>query len=131
VVVAKPTFRAPGILPYQTMPAYPTLPGYPSYYQPAPPPVAPPPFVPPMPGPGHHGPMTLDHFARCFQPTPGTHHVCLIHPVTCQPVKVCFTLPAGCGHPKVCVHKRSIEFDYGRKEVEITFLRNGSVDVDY
>lgn len=124
VMPGYPAFRQPGILPY------PTMPGHPSFYQPTLPPMAPPPFAPPS-LPGHHGPMTLEHFAKCFQPTPGTHHVCIIHPVTCQPVKVCFTLPAGCGCPKVCVHRRSIEFDYGRREVEINFLRNGTVDVDY
>lgn len=115
-------------------PPYPAPRG-PSYYPPAPPFVPPfvqPPVAPPphsgFPGSGHRGAMTLEQFARCFQPTCGTHHVCIIHPVTCQPVNVCFTLPHGC--PKVCVNRRSIEFDYGRREVEINFLRNGRVDVD-
>lgn len=102
------------------MPAYP--PPAPAY------PVFAPPVLPPVPA---HPPMTVEHFAKCFQPTPGKHHVCLIHPVTCRPVEVCFTLPHGCGCPKVKVCNRSIEFDYGRKEVEINFLRNGRVDVDY
>lgn len=73
--------------------------------------------------------MTVEEFARCFRPTPGTHHVCLIHPVTCRPVEVCFTLPPGC--PKVRVRHREVEFDYGRHEVEIEFRRNGTVHVDY
>ncbi len=76
-------------------------------------------------------PMTVAEFARCFQPTPGHHSVWLIHPVTCRPVQVCFTLPAGCGCPKVRVHRREVEFDYGRREVEIHFRHNGTVTVDY
>ena len=90
-----------------------------------------PPFAPgePYPGRHHRHAMTVEEFARCFKPTPGTHHVCIIHPVTCRPVEVCFTLPHGC--PQVRVSRREIEFDYGRREVEIQFLRNGRVDVDY
>jgi hypothetical protein len=109
-------------------PHTPGFPAPPSFY---------PPFAPgaPTPGfphhPGHRGPMTLAEFARCFQPTPGHHSVWLIHPVTCQPVHVCFNLPYGCGCPKVKVGRRSIEFDYGKREVEIEFHRNGSYRVDY
>lgn len=74
-------------------------------------------------------PMTLAEFARVFQPIPGTHRVCLIHPKTCQPVDVCFTLPCGC--PKIRASKHRLEFDYGKREVEIRFRHNGKVDVDY
>lgn len=112
----------------------------PVVFQPAPVVVAPPvigrpafypPFAPGEPylRPPHGHAMTLEEFARCFRPTPGTHHVCLIHPVTCRPVEVCFTLPPGC--PRVRVSRREIEFDYGRREVEIQFRRNGRVEVDY
>jgi hypothetical protein len=73
-------------------------------------------------------PLTIDQFARCFVPTPGFHVVCLVHPVTCRPVTVAFTLPAGC--PRVKVRKREVEFDYGRREVELEFRRNGTVDVE-
>ena len=81
--------------------------------------------------PHHQPPMTIEQFVRCFQPTPGVHHVWIIHPVTCQPVQVCFTFPANCGCPKVKHGRRYFEFDYGRKEIEVHFRRNGKVDVDY
>jgi hypothetical protein len=45
---------------------------------------------------------------------------------------VCFTLPPGC--PKVCVKgalRRCIEFDYGKREVEVWFYRDGRVKVNY
>jgi hypothetical protein len=125
-------------IPYQPGYAAPTpyRPGHPprpAYYPPQPP--APPTvFAPgePIPGyPAPPAPMTLAQFARCFQPTPGHHTVCLIHPVTCRPVTVCFDLPYGCACPKVKLHRRSVEFDYGKREVEIEFRRNGSYKVDY
>lgn len=75
-------------------------------------------------------PMTHKEFAHCFVPTEGTHEAWLIHPKTCQPVRVCFTLP--CGTPKkVRVEKHELEFDYGRKEVEIRFKNDGTVKVHY
>ena len=73
--------------------------------------------------------VTVEEFVRCFRPTAGTHHVWVIHPVTCRPVEVCFTLPPGC--PRVRIHQREVEFDYGRREVEIQFRRNGTVRVEY
>src|SRR5688572_25437565 len=140
-----PTAAAqPPVLPPPVPPGTPLVgphrPGYPyparPVYQPGPshyPPV----FAPgePTPGyphhPGHHGPMTLTQFAKCFHPTPGHHAVWLIHPVTCRPVKVCFDLPHGFGCPKIDVDRRSIEFDYGKREIEIEFCRNGTYEVDY
>ena len=86
-------------------------------------------FYPPV--PHHQRPMTLPEFAKCFQPVPGTHEVYIVHPVTCQPVRVCFTLPEGCGCPKVKTGRRWVEFDYGRREVDINFWRNGTVGVKY
>jgi hypothetical protein len=76
--------------------------------------------------------MTLREFAHCFVPTPGTHHVWIIHPFTGCPVEVCFKLPRGHCHPKVDLNRRSIEFEYRDGcEVEICFHRNGKVHVDY
>jgi len=77
--------------------------------------------------------LTLDQFSRVFTPTPGRHHVWLIHPKTCQPVEVCFTLP-NCGKlERFRVNRRSIEFDFCRPhaEVRIVFRLNGTVDVRY
>ena len=121
--------------PYQPAAYQPPAPAYPP---PAPvPPVAPafyPPAAPVPPAPaghGHHGPMTLEEFAHCFKPTCGVHHLTLIHPVTCRPVHVCLKLPHG-ETPRVCVHRRSIEFDYRHHDdIEIEFNRNGTVSIDY
>ena len=71
---------------------------------------------------------TLDEFAKTFKPQPGKYEVVIQHPVTCDPVKVCFTLPEGCPK-KVHVRPREIDFDYGRTDVSIRFIRNGSVRV--
>lgn len=70
----------------------------------------------------------LDTFARDFRPCPGKHHIAIIHPVTRQPVEVCFTLP-DCKLRDLDVGRRSIEFDYGRHEIEIEFNRDGTVCV--
>ena len=103
-------------------PPGPTFPPHTGYFQP---PVAP----LPHPGFGHRGgAVTLEEFAKCFKPTPGHHTVWIVHPKTCRPVEVCFDLP-DCGCPKVRVNRRSIEFDYGRREVELQFRHNGTVDV--
>ncbi len=107
---APPVVVGPVVTPYRPV------------YVPPPPPVVP--VVPVAPAP-----MTLAEFARCFRPTPGPHEVWLVHPITCRPVKVCFTLPPGC--PRVKVHKKEIEFDYGRREVEIRFRHNGTASVRY
>ncbi len=71
---------------------------------------------------------TLDEFAKSFQPAPGKYEVVIQHPVTCEPVKVCFTLPEGCPK-KVRVHAREIDFDYGKTDVSIRFIRDGRVRV--
>jgi hypothetical protein len=71
---------------------------------------------------------TLDEFAKSFQPAPGKYEVVIQHPVTCEPVKVCFTLPEGCPK-KVRVHPREIDFDYGKTDVSIRFIRDGRVRV--
>ena len=72
-------------------------------------------------------PLTLDEFAASFKPLPGQYEVLLIHPKTCCPVKVCFTLPPGC----LCqmrVSKHRIVFDYKRqRDVVIRFLPFGKV----
>ena len=102
-------------------PAQPPLPAYP----------APVPALPgePYPTPAPR-PMTLAEFGRCFVPTPGPHVVCLIHPATNRPVTVAFTLPDGCGCPKVTVRRREVEFKYPRhREVELQFKHRGTVDV--
>ncbi len=113
--------------------------------QPAPPPlVEPPPGVPleiappappvPLPssGPVPARPMTVSEFAGSFRPAGGNYKVTLLHPYSRCPVDVCFALPAGCPKVKVktCLRQR-IEFDYGGKDVEIVFYRNGRVKVDY
>ena len=77
--------------------------------------------------------LTLDQFSRAFTPTPGTHHVWLVHPRTCQPVQVCFTLP-NCGKlERFRVTRRAVEFDFCKPhaEVRIVFRLNGTVDVRY
>ncbi len=71
---------------------------------------------------------TLDEFAKSFKPQPGKYEVVIQHPVTCEPVKVCFTLPEGCPR-KVHVYPREIDFDYGRTDVSIRFIRDGRVRV--
>jgi hypothetical protein len=99
---------------------------------PAPEAVVPPPDGVPLPPPQPLAvrPLTHAEFARSFQPAAGTYEVVLVHPVTCCPVKVCFTLPPGCPK-KVRVERRELEFDYGRHEVEIRFERRGGVHVEY
>ena len=100
--------------------AQPPLPVYP-----APVPV---PVLPAEPYPQR--PMTIQEFGKCFVPTPGPHVVCLIHPATNRPVTVAFTLPDGCGCPKVTVRRREVEFKYDRHhEVELQFRHRGTVDV--
>jgi hypothetical protein len=72
---------------------------------------------------------TLTEFAATFQPQPGKYEVVLQHPITCTPVKVCFTLPPGCPR-KVSVHRRSLDFVYGGlQDVIIRFYRDGGARV--
>lgn len=94
------------------------VPTRPVYYPPAPVPVVPP-------------AVTLGEFSRYFTPTPGRHDVWVVHPVTNQPVKVCFALPPG-KLRDFEVNRRSIHFEFScGREVDIEFLRNGTVRVDY
>lgn len=115
---------------------------------PAPQPFVPPagePFVPPAPRPvppepqgngtpapeivARHRVLSHQEFARSFTPAAGSYEVEMIHPASKQPVRVNFTLPAG--QPKVTVSRRAIEFDYGQRQVEIRFVANGRVQVEY
>ena len=92
-----------------------------------------PPFPPPYPGVPFPPPVpaapTVEQFAAGFQPTPGTHHVVILHPSTGRPVPVCFTLPAG--FPRIDFGKRHVEYDFGKLEVTLRFRSNGTVEVDY
>lgn len=74
-------------------------------------------------------PVTVAEFLAAIgpQPLPGPYKVCLIHPKSCKPVEVCFTLPCGC--PKIRTNRHVLEFDYGKCEVEIRFRHSGKVDV--
>jgi hypothetical protein len=95
------------------------------------------PEVVPPPRPGRAGGFaapaarypTLAEFAGSFRPLPGTYEVTLIHPRTCCPVTICFTLPHGC--PKVKVNRDELRFDYGRYEVDIEFKKKGRVKIEY
>jgi len=71
---------------------------------------------------------TMDNFAREFRAGEGHHRILIVHPVTCRPVEVCFTLPCG-KLEELDVNRRSIEFDFGRHDVRISFRSNGTVDV--
>ena len=73
-------------------------------------------------------PPTLEEFAESFHAVPGHYEVVVLHPVTCCPVKVCFTLPCAC--PRVKVHSKSLVFSYGLcDKVAIRFRHDGSVTV--
>lgn len=72
-------------------------------------------------------PLTIDEFAASFKPLPGRYEVLLIHPKSCCPVKVCFTLPCGC-LCNVKVSKHTIRFVYKcRRDVVVHFLCCGKV----
>jgi hypothetical protein len=84
-------------------------------------------------GPGKAVPVrypTHAEFAKSFQPLPGNYEVVLLHPYTCQPVKLCFTLP-NCRLKKVRVERGELEYDYGDVEVELRFKRDGRARVEY
>jgi hypothetical protein len=92
-------------------------------------PLPPPQPVPALPVPAiiPVQPMTVADFVASFKPLPGKYEVLLIHPKTCCPVKVCFTLPPGClravranGHRIVFVYKC-------QHDVVIRFLHSGNV----
>jgi hypothetical protein len=72
---------------------------------------------------------TLEEFAASFHPAPGSYEVVVLHPVTCRPVKVCFTLPPDCVC-KVKVHRKLLVFEYGHSDrVAVRFHHDGSVTV--
>jgi hypothetical protein len=103
----------------QEVPPAPVLPGSP----------LPVPQVLPSPSPAvlPVRPLTLDEFAASFKPLPGQYEVLLVHPKTCCPVKVCFTLPPGCLRG-MRVSKHKIVFDYKcQHDVVIRFLPFGKV----
>jgi hypothetical protein len=95
---------------------------------------APPPFVVPgAPIPVIQQPiqpMSVDDFACSFQPAAGTYRVTLIHPKTCCPVDVCFTLPCGCAK-KITTTKYTMRIVYPGlfNDVVIRFRLDGSVSV--
>lgn len=69
--------------------------------------------------------MTIEDFARTFQPKAGQYEVTLLNPLTREPNVVRFTLPTGT--PRVDVFRRDIEFRYpGRTFVRIEFDRDGA-----
>ena len=82
--------------------------------------------MPPPPSKASAG-LTIDQFAKTFQPKAGNYEVELINPATGQPTSVRFTLPEGTPR-KVHVSGREIEFDYGaRRYVKIQFDSDGAV----
>src|SRR4051812_14738073 len=89
----------------------------------------PPPRPLPSSPPAEVRPMTVAEFAAHFKPAPGTYEVLLIHPGSGCAVPVQFTLPCGC--PKVRVHRRQIDFDYGRDDVSIRSQICNKVKVSY
>lgn len=112
-VAPLPVYRSPVVAP-----GY----GYPVYQ---------PPFLGRPVPPVVPGAVTLEQFSRLFTPTPGRHEVWIIHPRTCQPVKVCFVLPGG-KLKEFEVGKREIRFEFrGGYEVDIEFRNNGTVRVEY
>ena len=71
--------------------------------------------------------MTLEAFAKSFQPKAGSYELPLINPLTKQPTNVRFTLPEGT--PKrIHTNRDSIEFVYGLCQwVRIEFDRDGAI----
>lgn len=128
VVPARPpVIVVPPRLPVVVVPA----PRPPIVVVPVAPPVSlyPPPVV--VPAPVVPSAITLGEFSRYFTPAPGKHDVWVVHPVTQQPVQVCFTLPHG-RLKDFEVDRRSIRFEFaGGREVEIEFRNNGTVRVEY
>lgn len=75
-------------------------------------------------------PFTLREFARAFDPAPGDYGVTFVHPRTGELVDVYFSLPHD-DLEEVNVDRDRIEFDYDDHEVELRFLRDGRVRVEY
>jgi len=70
--------------------------------------------------------MTLDAFAKSFQPKAGSFETTIINPVTNQPTPVRFLLPEGSPR-RVVVTRDSIEFIYRIGQwVRIEFDRDGA-----
>jgi len=93
--------------------------------------IAPPAERVPLPGERPSRPPTIREFIAGYKPTPGKQQIEVVHPFTNAPVKVSFTLPEG-NPQRVRLGgglRRSIEFKYGGKDVEIWFYRNGRVVV--
>jgi hypothetical protein len=113
------------VLPAQPVPVIPGTPVMP----PTEPALQPPPLPPAPSAVVVARPQTLEEFAASFKPAPGTYETVLINPITKNPVKVTFSLPAG--DPKIRVFPRRLEFDYGsrRESVEIRFDRKDRVHV--
>ena len=85
-------------------------------------------YYPPVYAPAPIPVYMMDNFAREFRAGEGHHKILIVHPVTCRPVEVCFTLP--CGKLRdLDVNRRSIRFDFGRHDVHIHFRNNGTVNV--
>lgn len=91
-----------------------------------PPDEAPPPLVLPA-APKPTRPITLSEFAANFKPEAGTYEVLFVHPTRGYAASVTFTLPPG--SPVIRVHKRELEFDYGKHEVRIRFRIGGKIAV--
>jgi hypothetical protein len=69
--------------------------------------------------------LTIEQFAKSFQPKEGNYEVTLLNPVTKAPTTVRFTLPEGTPR-RVNVARNEIEFNYGfRRFVRIQFDREG------
>jgi hypothetical protein len=70
--------------------------------------------------------LTLEQFAKAFQPKAGNYEVTLLNPVTRGATTVRFTLPEGTPR-RVNLSRNEIEFDYGaRRYVRIRFDRDGA-----
>lgn len=83
-------------------------------------------LTPPQPLQNGQQTMTLDQFAKSFQPKAGNYEVTLLNPVTGQATPVRFSLPEGTPR-RVHVRRTEIEFDYGiRRFVRIEFDRDGA-----
>jgi hypothetical protein len=81
----------------------------------------------PQPRPAQASPMTLDQFAKSFQPRPGIHQVTIINPLNKTPTSVSFTLPEGSPR-RVVVRRDQIVFNYGRlRFVRIDFDQDGAI----
>lgn len=132
-----PPARPAATVPAELMPAPTPAPlRGPGPLEPLPPPPPPPPPLlggptapstqPPLPLPLPAGTLTLEDFARSFQPRGGAFDVTLINPITGQPTPVHFALPDGPPR-RVIVRRREVEFDYGpRHFVRIEFDRRGA-----